>query len=167
LAVNNHWRKIVRQLRAHHPPQEVAKGIELCNTPRTIGRAPKTTTPASAVESPSDAACAAVLIIELYQTARHRGRRYLRSLRPSSEVRKPHSSERPRPGSNCVCSMLTASRASGSSPSAYKIVGATCDVATGVLIVRAAKRGFETISATFVSPKLKPPCSAFFFADPV
>src|SRR5438270_8754752 len=71
------------------------------------------------------------------------------------------------PGSSSVFSCRTAFNCLGSIPRACKSVGATCEVATGVLSSRAGKAGFETIRPTLVSPKLNPPCSAFFLVDPV
>src|SRR5438552_15347625 len=64
-------------------------------------------------------------------------------------------------------SRLTDFKFCGSMPSAFRIVGATCEVATGVLRTPARSSGFETMRPTLVSPKLKPPCSAFFFVEAV
>src|SRR6266852_8622392 len=71
------------------------------------------------------------------------------------------------PGNSTVFSTCTDLRALGSSPSACRVVTATCDVATGVFNTPAFRLGFETISPTLVSPKLNPPCSAFFLVEPV
>src|SRR5262249_45854441 len=75
------------------------------------------------------------------------------------------SSSTSRPGSSRVFSTRTERSAPGSRPRLRRIVGATCEVATGVLITFALNSGLETISPTLVSPKLKPPCSAFFFPE--
>src|ERR1700757_3713675 len=72
-----------------------------------------------------------------------------------------------KPGSASVCSMRTAFSDSGSRPKAFRIVTPTWEVATGVLITCPRSPGFETIRPTFVSPKLKPPCSAFFLLEVV
>src|ERR1700687_5507904 len=76
--------------------------------------------------------------------------------------RLPH-----KPGRTGICSARTDFSASGSMLSAWRIVGATCEVSTGVFNTTLGKRGLETISPTLVSPKLIPPCSAFFLLDPV
>src|SRR5258708_21454620 len=70
-------------------------------------------------------------------------------------------------GNALVCSIRTDFNSAGSIASARRIVGATCELATGVLTTCAAKCGLETIRATFVSAKLMPPCSAFFLPEPV
>ena len=44
-----------------------------------------------------------------------------------------------------------------------RIVGATCEVSTGLLIVFAWNDGFDTSMMTLVSSFAKPPCSACFF----
>ena len=70
-------------------------------------------------------------------------------------------------GKGCVPSRRTASSSIGFIPNALTIEAPTCDVTTGLFTMRALRLGFETINPTFVSAKLKPPCSAFFLVDPV
>src|SRR6266480_6941922 len=72
-----------------------------------------------------------------------------------------------RNGRTWVPSWRTDWSSRGSIPSALRIDAATWEVATGVLTTRECRWGFETIRPTFVSAKLKPPCSAFFLDDPV
>lgn len=60
-------------------------------------------------------------------------------------------------GSALVPSILTASRSVGLSPSAFKIVGATCVVAVESETVNGAKPGLATSNNTFVSSCAKPP----------
>ncbi len=59
-------------------------------------------------------------------------------------------------------SSRTDCKACGLSPSALRIVGATCMVATGVVTVVGWKLGFDSNMITLVSSWAKPPCSASF-----
>ncbi len=56
-----------------------------------------------------------------------------------------------KPGSTLVPSTATDFSSSGSIPSACKMVGATCEVATGLFTTLATSVGFETIRPTLVS----------------
>src|SRR5229473_3631086 len=70
------------------------------------------------------------------------------SLRFSPDYFVPSS---PRPGSGWVFSACTDFNCSLSIPSSSKMVGATCEVATGLFTTFAARLELETINATFVS----------------
>jgi hypothetical protein len=72
---------------------------------------------------------------------------------------------KPNPGRTCVFSTRTEFRFCGSSPRYLRIVGATCEVATGVLSTLALMDGFDTSNPTPVSLYPNPPCSAFFALD--
>src|SRR5258708_8023924 len=65
-------------------------------------------------------------------------------------------------GSTSVFSTCTDFNALGLTPSACRILGATCAVETRVFSTLDLNAGLETISPTFVSPYLTPPCSTFF-----
>jgi hypothetical protein len=68
------------------------------------------------------------------------------------EARRNYSlSPAPRPGSGRVFSTRTDLRAWGSRPKARRMVGATCAVVTGLLMVFAASPGIETSKPTLVS----------------
>src|SRR5436309_2255329 len=82
-------------------------------------------------------------------------------------VRSPWGASYGRAGNTSVFSNCTDFKARGLSPRARRIVGATWAVVTGVLSTLDLNAGLETMSPTLVSPKLKPPCSAFFLVDPV
>src|SRR5882762_3391766 len=72
-----------------------------------------------------------------------------------------------KPGRGSGASTRTDFSSLGSIPKNERMVGATCELSTSVLMVCVGRSGCETISPTLVSAKLKPPCSAFFLVEPV